>query len=72
MRERIGRVRDAIASGPMTPFDIVPNLVGVEAPSQMMVSWGLSEVLCYLRHLELSGEAARVEGEDPERWALAA
>jgi hypothetical protein len=38
----------------------------------MMVSWGLSEALCYLRHLELAGEAARVEGEDPDRWALAA
>jgi len=72
VHERIGRVRDAIASGPMTPFDIVPKLVGVEASSQMMVSWGLSEVLCYLRHLELSGEASRVEGEEPGRWALAA
>ena len=64
--ERIGRVRDALAEGPKTPFEIVPKLL--EAPSQMMVSWGLSEVLCYLQHLELSGGVKRIEGTDPERW----
>ena len=26
----------------------------------MMVNWGLSETLCYLRHLERLGEAERV------------
>jgi len=70
--ERVERVRRALADGPRTPFDIVPALVGEEAPSQMMVSWGLSEVLCYLRHLELRGDAAPIEGEDPSRWAAAA
>jgi hypothetical protein len=65
-------VRRAIAGGPRTPFEIVPTLVGEEAPSQMMVSWGLSEVLCYLTHLERLGEATPVEGEDPSRWSLAA
>jgi glyoxylase-like metal-dependent hydrolase (beta-lactamase superfamily II) len=72
VNERVDRVRRAIADGPRTPFEIVPILVGEEAPSQMMVSWGLSEVLCYLTHLERLGEAAAVEGEDPSRWALAA
>jgi glyoxylase-like metal-dependent hydrolase (beta-lactamase superfamily II) len=69
---RMGRVRDAIAERPVTPFEVVPKLLGDEAPSQMMVSWGLSEVLCYLRHLELLGEATRIEGPDPARWSLAA
>ena len=68
----MGRVRDAMAPGPRTPFELVPALVGEDAPSQMMVSWGLSEVLCYLRHLERAGEAAQVEGEDPSRWEPAA
>jgi glyoxylase-like metal-dependent hydrolase (beta-lactamase superfamily II) len=72
VHERIERVREAIAEGPRTPFEIVPALVGEEAPSGMMVSWGLSEALCYLRHLELAGAAARLEGEEPDRWALAA
>jgi glyoxylase-like metal-dependent hydrolase (beta-lactamase superfamily II) len=70
--ERVALVRTAIADGPRTPFEIVPTLVGEEAPSQMMVSWGLSEVLCYLTHLERLGEAVAVEGEDPSRWSLAA
>jgi glyoxylase-like metal-dependent hydrolase (beta-lactamase superfamily II) len=69
--ERVGLVRDALRDGPKTPFEIVPVLIGAELPSEMMVSWGLSETLCYLRHLELRGEVRRVEGEDPERWALA-
>ena len=60
----------SIAGGPRTPFDIVPFLVGEEAPSEMMVSWGLSAVLCYLRHLEVRGEAAPLDGEDPARWGL--
>jgi glyoxylase-like metal-dependent hydrolase (beta-lactamase superfamily II) len=68
VHERMERVRRALAQGPRTPFEIVPELVGREAPSQMMISWGLSEVLCYLRHLELSGDAERVGGEEPERW----
>ena len=70
--ERLERVRSAIAGGPRTPFELVPVLVGEDAPSQMMVSWGLSEVLCYLTHLERLGEAEAVEGEDPSRWSLAA
>jgi glyoxylase-like metal-dependent hydrolase (beta-lactamase superfamily II) len=70
--ERVGRVRDAIATGPLTPFEIVPALLGEPAASGMMLNWGLTEVLCYLRHLELRGEAERVEGEDPDRWAGAA
>jgi glyoxylase-like metal-dependent hydrolase (beta-lactamase superfamily II) len=70
--ERVDLVRRAIAARPRTPFEIVPTLVGEEAPGQMMVSWGLSEVLCYLTHLERLGEATPVEGEDPSRWSLAA
>jgi glyoxylase-like metal-dependent hydrolase (beta-lactamase superfamily II) len=69
VHERVGRVRDALADGPVTPYEIVPRLLGFEAPSQMMVAWGLSEVLCYLRHLEHMGEATQVEGAEPARWA---
>jgi glyoxylase-like metal-dependent hydrolase (beta-lactamase superfamily II) len=71
VEERVDRVRQAIADEPRTPFDIVPFLVGDEAPSEMMVSWGLSEVLCYLRHLEVREEARPLDGEEPARWALA-
>jgi glyoxylase-like metal-dependent hydrolase (beta-lactamase superfamily II) len=71
LAERVDRVRGAIADEPRTPFEIVPFLVGEEAPSAMMVSWGLSEVLCYLRHLEVRGEALPVEGVEPFRWKVA-
>ena len=69
--ERMDRVRRAIADGPLTPYDIVPKLMGVDELTPMLVSWGLSETLAYLRHLELSGEAEKVEGTDPEQWRLA-
>jgi hypothetical protein len=50
----------------------VPRLFGDEAPRQLQINWGLSEVLCYLRHLELRGEAAPLDGEEPARWEAAA
>jgi glyoxylase-like metal-dependent hydrolase (beta-lactamase superfamily II) len=70
--ERIERVRRAISDGPRTPFDVVPELLEAEPDSPMMVNWGLSETLCYLRHLERRGEAEKIDDADPERWALAA
>jgi hypothetical protein len=66
----MGRVRDAIASEALTPFEIVPKLMGVEELTPMLVNWGLSETLCYLRHLELEGEAEKLPDSDPERWRL--
>jgi glyoxylase-like metal-dependent hydrolase (beta-lactamase superfamily II) len=70
--ERLERVRRALAGGPRTAFDVLPEMLDRELPGPMMVGWGLSETLCYLRHLELRGEARPVEGSDPERWAVAA
>jgi hypothetical protein len=69
--ERIERIRHALADGPRTAFDIVPEMLEVELPGPMMIGWGLSEALSYLRHMELRGEAERMDGEDPERWRLA-
>ena len=37
----------------------------------MMIGWGLSEALCYLRHLELRDEVRMIADADPQRWALA-
>jgi glyoxylase-like metal-dependent hydrolase (beta-lactamase superfamily II) len=72
LQERLDRVGRALADGPRTPFDIVPEIVDAELPPAMMVGWGLSETLCYLQHLERRGDAVRVDGAEPERWALAA
>jgi glyoxylase-like metal-dependent hydrolase (beta-lactamase superfamily II) len=74
-RREVGRrleaVREALTAGPRTPFELVPALVGDDLPEQMRIGWGLSEALCYLRHLEVLGEVARVDAGEPERWALA-
>jgi glyoxylase-like metal-dependent hydrolase (beta-lactamase superfamily II) len=67
----IERVRSALRERPRTPFEIVPTLVGTDDLSPMVVNWGMSQALSYLRHLELREEAGRVPGEDPERWQLA-
>jgi glyoxylase-like metal-dependent hydrolase (beta-lactamase superfamily II) len=68
--ERFERIRGALAHGPRTAFDIVPEMLEVELPGPMMIGWGLSEALCYLRHMEIAGEVERLDGEDPERWEL--
>jgi glyoxylase-like metal-dependent hydrolase (beta-lactamase superfamily II) len=69
VRERLERVRRALADGPRTPFDVVPQVLDAELPPAMMVGWGLSETLCYLTHLERRGEAVKLDGAGPERWA---
>ncbi len=70
--ERLERVRLAVAEhGPISAYDVVPLLHGEEL-SALTAGWWLPEALCYLRHLEVSGQVRRVEGEDDtERWALA-
>jgi glyoxylase-like metal-dependent hydrolase (beta-lactamase superfamily II) len=72
VHERLDRVRAAIASGPRTPFEIVPEMLGAEVTSPMMLNWGLTETLCYLRHLEQLGEAAPRADADPALWERAA
>lgn len=68
LAEGLSRVREAIASGPLTAFEVVPKLVGTDDLTPMVVNWGLSMTLSYLRHLQLRGEAHTVEDSDPERW----
>jgi glyoxylase-like metal-dependent hydrolase (beta-lactamase superfamily II) len=68
---KLDRLRAALAGGPRTAFDLAPEVVDTELPPAMMVGWGLSETLSYLTHLEKLGEAQRVDGVEPERWAAA-
>ncbi len=72
VNEKLDRLRRALAHGPRTPFELVPEVADPELPPAMMVGWGLSETLSYLAHLEHCGEAKRVDGGEPERWAPAA
>lgn len=70
--ERIQHVLDAIAVEPLTVVEIVPHVYG-QAVTELTAHWWLSETLCYLQHLEMTGRAVRAEGggEEPDRWALA-
>jgi glyoxylase-like metal-dependent hydrolase (beta-lactamase superfamily II) len=65
--ERLARVRDALDGRELTGFQVVPYVYGEEL-SQQNAHWLLSEILCYLTHLQALGEARRIAGE-PERWA---
>ncbi len=70
--ERLERVRLAVAErGPISAYDVVPLLHGLKLTA-LTAGWWLPETLCYLRHLEVTAQVQRVEGEDEtERWLLA-
>jgi glyoxylase-like metal-dependent hydrolase (beta-lactamase superfamily II) len=70
VHERVERVRAALGDGSRPAFEIVPEMLDHELPGPMMVGWGLSEALCYLRHLELLGEVERRDDHGAEQWAL--
>jgi glyoxylase-like metal-dependent hydrolase (beta-lactamase superfamily II) len=73
-REQVSRdlevVTAALRDGPKTPYEIVPALVGTDELSPMLVNWGLSQVLSYLRHRELQEVVREVPDEEPGRWEL--
>jgi glyoxylase-like metal-dependent hydrolase (beta-lactamase superfamily II) len=66
--ERLEKVQSALAEGPLTAFEIVPRVYGTEL-TPMTANWWLTETLSYLRHLERTGRARRIDGE-PERWLI--
>lgn len=70
----IERVKRALEPGPLTAYQLVPAVLGTAELNDMLVSWGLAQALCYLRHLELRDQAGRLQPEaegQPERWTLA-
>src|SRR3954471_1633902 len=64
--ERLDKVLTAITGDERTAFEVVPHVYG-EAVTAMNANWWLSETLCYLQHLEVTGRARRIPA-DPERW----
>jgi glyoxylase-like metal-dependent hydrolase (beta-lactamase superfamily II) len=69
VHERLSAVERAIAAGPRTAVEVVPDVYG-QPLTETTASWWLSETLCYLVHLERRGIARRVD-EEPQRWAAA-
>jgi glyoxylase-like metal-dependent hydrolase (beta-lactamase superfamily II) len=69
--ERVQKVLDVITyDAPITAFDAVPRVYG-EPITPMNANWRLSETLCYLRHLEVTGRAERSGGGEggAEVWS---
>jgi glyoxylase-like metal-dependent hydrolase (beta-lactamase superfamily II) len=72
VHERIARVRDVVTyDGPLTAFEAVPRVFG-EPLTPLNANWWISETLCYLRHLEITGRVVREPGEGGvEAWRAA-
>jgi glyoxylase-like metal-dependent hydrolase (beta-lactamase superfamily II) len=68
--ERLDAVRAALAEAPGTPYDLAPRVYGEEWTPERR-TWLMTKMLCWLRHLEVLGEASP-EGESPETWSLRA
>jgi glyoxylase-like metal-dependent hydrolase (beta-lactamase superfamily II) len=74
IEERLDATLAALGEGEATAFDLVPKVLG-EGFDGMMMSWGLTILLCFLTHLERKGAAERVTSDDggrPELWRTSA
>jgi glyoxylase-like metal-dependent hydrolase (beta-lactamase superfamily II) len=70
VHQRLERTVGAIAEEELTAYELVPKVFEQEL-DPMMASWMLTMMLCYLTHLERSGQAERVKRSDEdgvERW----
>ena len=67
--DRLQKVLDAIGVEPLSGIEIIPHVYG-QALTETTAAWWMSETLAYLQHLEMTGRAARIEGE-PDRWRAA-
>jgi glyoxylase-like metal-dependent hydrolase (beta-lactamase superfamily II) len=68
--ELLGKVRDSLAGGEKTAFEIVIDIIGVENANSPGSVWALQIVLSSLDHLTILEEVEPVEGTDPQRWKL--
>jgi glyoxylase-like metal-dependent hydrolase (beta-lactamase superfamily II) len=71
VEELIGKVRAALADGERTAFEIVAEIVGPDGAKTPASAWVLQIVLSCLDHLAIAGEVRKIDGTDPQRWALA-
>jgi glyoxylase-like metal-dependent hydrolase (beta-lactamase superfamily II) len=66
--ERLDAVRAALAEAPGSPYELAPRVYGEDWTPERR-TWLMTKMLCWLRHLEVLGEASP-EGESPETWRL--
>lgn len=65
----LGRIREALAGGEKTAFEVVTGIAG-DGLNPQAGGWMLQIVLAHLDHLALRGEVEAVEGSEPKRWKL--
>ncbi|HEU4393873.1 MAG TPA: MBL fold metallo-hydrolase [Solirubrobacterales bacterium] len=70
VEELLGKVREALAEGERTAFEIVAEIVGAENLNTPASAWVLQIVLSCLDHLALQSEVSKVDGTDPQQWKL--
>lgn len=68
VEELLGRVRAALDGGERTAFEVAASIVGPENIESPAAAWALQIVLASLDHLAIRGEAASVDGSDPQLW----
>lgn len=71
--ERLERLQRVLRErGPITAFEAVPHLYD-QPVTPLTSAWWLSETLCYLQHLEVTGRARREAEQEggAERWRAA-
>jgi glyoxylase-like metal-dependent hydrolase (beta-lactamase superfamily II) len=68
--ELLGKVREALGRGERTAFEIVEYIIGPDGTRSPASAWILQIVLSCLDHLVILGEVRKVDGTDPQRWAL--
>jgi glyoxylase-like metal-dependent hydrolase (beta-lactamase superfamily II) len=71
VEQLLAKVREALAEGERTAFEIVAGILGPDNVNSPASAWVLQIVLSCLDHMTLAGEVASVEGTDPRKWALA-
>jgi glyoxylase-like metal-dependent hydrolase (beta-lactamase superfamily II) len=65
-----GRVRDSLAQGERSAFEVVGDFLSQEALESQASAWVLQIVLSILDHMALAGEVVEIEDSDPHRWSL--
>jgi glyoxylase-like metal-dependent hydrolase (beta-lactamase superfamily II) len=68
--ELLEKTRASLAMGEKTGFEIVAEILGPDNVNSPASAWVLQIVLSCLDHLAILGEVGKVEGTDPQRWAL--
>jgi glyoxylase-like metal-dependent hydrolase (beta-lactamase superfamily II) len=61
VQDRLDRALGALRDGPQTAYYVVPHVFD-EARTAENAAWWLTETLCYLRHLEVTGRLQRIAG----------